>query len=452
VFTGNVSTFSKGLAGIALAAILLAACADSGQPAAANTPAPAPADTAIPEAAPTDTAIPEPAPTPIPEPAPTPIPEPAPTPIPEPAPTDTPGPPPADPPTATPEPAPTATPAPPPTATAEPTAAAPVSPPGILAGINGVWDGIWMNNTFGSTGRARAYIDIREDGWALLMLDLDGGVFGLGDPPAMIFEGGYDAGGAALDEAGHAFFGDLTLSVDPAGALRVDAPAVPGANLGLTLDGPVTPAFIDAPYEIDFGGGQGAEGVITLWPAEVFQQDGVLNLRVGDTEAELLDIAKLPQVWDPNEWLPSNTGFGIGADEFRAWALSPDGRWLAWAIAGGTHDLVGVLNIETGEITVIDFVFDGALSHFVWAFDSRHLAAAILSPAGELVEVYTLAGPPARLENPRLFDLMGARDGWTTSEPRWWSTTRLEFTAANQATGATGSYEFDLVTGTVSQR
>ena len=284
------------------------------------------------------------------------------------------------------------------------------------------------------------------------MLDLDGGVFGLGDLPAMIFKGAYDADGAVLDEAGHPLFGDLTLSVDPAGVLRVAAPAVPVAALGLTMTGQVTETFIDAPYQIDFGGGKVADGILTLWPAEVFQQDGKLNLRVGDTEAELLDIADLPQVWDPNEWLPSNTGFGIGADEFRAWTLSPDERWLAWAMAGGTHDLVGVLNIETGAITIIDFVFDGALAHFVWAFDSQHLAAAILSPAGELVEVYTGGDPSVRLENPRLFDLMGARDGWATFAPRWWSTTRLEFTAANQATGATGSYEFDLATGTVSQR
>ena len=434
MFNRNVSTFSRGLAGIALAAILLAACDDAGQPAAANTPAP--------PAEPTATAVPAPIDTPEPPPTSTPEPVPAdpPTATPEPAPTDTP------------EPAPTATAEPAPTSTPEPAPSAPSSPPGILAGINGVWDGIWMNNTFGSSGRARVYIDIREDGWALLMLDLDGGVFGLGDTPAMIFEGAYDAGGAALDEAGHAFFGDLTLSVDPAGALRVEAPTVPVAALGLTMDGQVTAAFIDAPYEIDFGGGKGAEGVITLWPAEVFQQDGVLNLRVGDTEAELLDIAVLPQFWDPNEWVASEAGFGIGADEFRTWALSPDGRWLAWAMAGGTHDLAGVLNIATGEIHVIDFVFDGALSHFAWAFDSRHLAAAILSPAGELVEVYTIGEAPARLDDPRIFDLMGARDGWTTSTPRWWSTIRLEFVAENQATGETGRYEFDLATGTVSER
>ena len=421
---------SRFLAAVALlGAVLLAACDEPAPPAPPPTPEPPAAATATPTIRPGA----EPTTTPMPEsPAP---PAPTPTPTPDPVPTDTPAP----------EPTPTAT------ATPEAAEAPPVSPPGILAGINGPWDGIWMNNSFGSSGAARAYIDLREDGWGLLMLDLDGPVFGMFDPAAMIFEGTYDENGARLDEADHAFFGDLVLTVDAAGTLRVDAPAVPGANLGLSLEGQVAAAFIDASYEIDFGDGKGAEGIITLWPAEVFQESGVLILRVGDTESVLLDIADLPQFWDPNGWVESDQGFGIGADKFRGWALSPNGRWLAWAMAGGTHDLVGVLNVATGETTVLDFVFDGSAADFAWAFDSEHLAGAILSPAGALVEIYTIGVAPARFEAPRIFDVMGARDGWTTSKPRWWSTTRLGFTARDEVSGEIGDFELDLDTGTISE-
>ena len=97
----------------------------------------------------------------------------------------------------------------------------------------------------------------------------------------------------------------------------------------------------------------------------------------------------------------------------------------------------------------MDFVFDGAVDVLVWAPDSAHLAGALPSPAGPVVEVcridddFEFTGPP------RIVDELGPRVGWTTSAPRWRSAPVLEFSAHNEISRQEAGYLLDLAAGEI---
>ena len=184
-------------------------------------------------------------------------------------------------------------------------------------------------------------------------------------------------------------------------------------------------------------------------PAAVSSIDGVLLLGSGDAAAPVLDVRSLPQVWDPIERQPSADGFGVGAESFGVFAPSPDGRWIAWATGGVTHTLVGVVAVDSGQVTMLDFVFDGAVDALVWAPDSAHLAGALLSPAGPVVEVYRVGDDFGFAGPPRIVDELGPSDGWTTSAPRWRSARVLEFSAYNEISRQEAGYLLDLASGEI---
>ncbi len=184
-------------------------------------------------------------------------------------------------------------------------------------------------------------------------------------------------------------------------------------------------------------------------PVTVTSVDGVLLLGSGDAVEAVLDVRSLPQVWDPIERQPSADGFGVAAENFGVFARSPDGRWIAWATGGATHTLVGVVAVDAGQVQVLDFVFDGAVDALVWAPDTAHLAGALLSPAGPVVEVYRVGDDFEFAGPPRIVDELGPSGGWTTSAPRWRSARVLEFSAHNEISRQDAVYLLDLTAGEI---
>ncbi len=435
-------TRSKRLAGraalaSAFVALVAATCGDttpSPTPTATPTPTPTPSAEVAAAPAPAATAQPTSNSTPIDTEAPAATPAEVPVPTPTEAPTAAPSP--TSTPTSTPEP--TATPTPTPSLHEE---------FGVVAGN---WEGSWLNQTFGSTGAARAFVELLPDGVARFALDLDGLVFGFIDPPAFTFEGAYDESGAHFLIQDHEFFGNMTLEIDRDGTLLLEAPGVPTVGLSVGLEGTIDSAVFDAGYTIAFVGGGGAEGVMTLWKVEVVQDGGALIVRAGDAEDVALDVQDLPAQWDPATGTISADGFGVEADRFGAFAISPDGRTLAWATAGSTHHLLGVVDLANGDVHVMDFVFDGSIETFVWAPDSDHLAAALLPPSLPIVEIYRLGAEPGLVETPRIVDTLGPQGDWATSDPEWRSATELQITARNEASGEESPYLVDLVAGSIS--
>ncbi len=347
-----------------------------------------------------------------------------------------------------PTPLPTATPEPTATPTATPTPT-PV-PHEDLSVFAGNWEGRWHNETFRSTGAARAFAELLPDGTTRITLDLDGLVFGFIDPPALTFEGAYDDSGARFLIQDHEFFGDMTLEIDRSGAIVFEAPEVPTVGLSVDLEGTIDSAVLDAEYTLAFVGGGGAEGVLTLWKVEVVQDAGTLIVRTGEAENAALDVRDLPAQWDPNTGTVSADGFGVAADRFGAFAISPDGRTLAWATAGSTHHLLGVVDLASGDVQVLDLVWDGGIERLAWAPDGGHLAAALLPPSLPTVEIYRVDADPGLLETPRIANTFEPDGAWSTSDPNWRSATELQITARNEVSGEQVPYLVDLAAGSIA--
>jgi hypothetical protein len=169
-------------------------------------------------------------------------------------------------PTPTPEPeqmAPTAT-TPPPAPTSAPTATEDTGFEQASA-FAGEWSGSWENTTFGSSGDARAAIDVQPDGTATFTVDLDGMVFGMLDPDPMTYEGTYDANGATFEAPGDPLFGDLAISVTPAGDVTINGELVPVDGIAsLSASGTISSDSIQLEYTVVFTGGGEAMGVLNL--------------------------------------------------------------------------------------------------------------------------------------------------------------------------------------------
>jgi hypothetical protein len=131
--------------------------------------------------------------------------------------------------------------------------------------LAGEWSGSWENTTFGSTGGARAVIDVQPDGDATFTIDLDGMVFGALDPDPMSYEGTYDADGAVFEAPSDPLFGDLTITVDADGEVTINGELVPVDGIAsLSAEGSITSDAIQLEYTVGFTGGGEAKGVLNL--------------------------------------------------------------------------------------------------------------------------------------------------------------------------------------------
>jgi hypothetical protein len=95
-----------------------------------------------------------------------------------------------------------------------------------------VYVGSWTNTTFGSSGAASFVVDIAGADVSFTA-DLDGMVFGVGDPPAVTLTGTITGDVATVAVLDHPTYGDMTGTFD----------LVTGAVEGLISDLPLT--FID---------------------------------------------------------------------------------------------------------------------------------------------------------------------------------------------------------------
>ena len=127
--------------------------------------------------------------------------------------------------------------------------------------------GTWTNTTFGSSGAATFDLALGPDSYSV-SADLDGSVFGLGDPPALALAGVLEPDGSAvLSLVGDPVFGTVTGKVSATGDVAALFSALPPpVGLGVasvTLAGSITPLLIELDYTVLFAGGDpgGTEGL-----------------------------------------------------------------------------------------------------------------------------------------------------------------------------------------------
>ena len=166
-------------------------------------------------------------------------------------------------------------------------------------------------------------------------------------------------------------------------------------------------------------------------------------------EFSVLAAAGLPDRWDPIAGLASDDGFGVAAESFRLFALSPDAQWIAWDTAGGTHDLLGVVHVPTRRAFVVDFLFEGSVNTFAWSPQSDFLAAGLDTPAVPVVEIYQIGDPPAMMVQPRIIDRFGPRQQEATIDPFWRDDYVLVFTVRSEIDGDVSIWEIDVLTGDI---
>jgi hypothetical protein len=97
-----------------------------------------------------------------------------------------------------------------------------------------------------------------------VVLTLGGSVFGVGAPGPQTLRGSYDASGRTIAMRSE-LFGNLSVTVSPAGAIRGTAAGLPNADIArVEFTGTVTAQAIRVDYTVHFGGGGTALGVMTL--------------------------------------------------------------------------------------------------------------------------------------------------------------------------------------------
>lgn len=129
----------------------------------------------------------------------------------------------------------------------------------------GTYAGNWNNLTFSTTGSAT--MDVAADTTAKtasMVLDLNGNVFGGGDPPAVTMNGTYNNAQMTVS-ATNTLFGNMTFTVDSNGHISGSAPNVPGPNVdSITFNGTITATGANLTYLIALAGGGTANGTLVM--------------------------------------------------------------------------------------------------------------------------------------------------------------------------------------------
>ncbi len=183
---------------------------------------------------------------------------------------------------------------------------------------------------------------------------------------------------------------------------------------------------------------------------EAFQEEGVLMVRNGaGDEFAVLAATGLPDMWDPNTGRASEDGFGVAAETFRTFALSPDAQWIAWDTEGAVHDLLGVVHVPSRRAFVLDFLFEGSVNTFAWSPQSDYLAAGLDTPALPTIEIYLIGDPPSQLIQPRLIDRFGPGNEESTIDPLWRDDYVLVFIVRSELDGSLTAWEIDVIIGDI---
>jgi hypothetical protein len=129
----------------------------------------------------------------------------------------------------------------------------------------GEWEGMWINNTFGSSGAASLIIEVDPSGIATLTLDLDGFVFGMWDPDPLTYTANFGGGRIDFDVSGDPVFGDFLATGLADGTVSIEAELIPVDGIvRLLAEGSFAPRGIQLNYTVEFFGGGAATGELNL--------------------------------------------------------------------------------------------------------------------------------------------------------------------------------------------
>jgi hypothetical protein len=131
-------------------------------------------------------------------------------------------------------------------------------PQPTLADVVGVYEGTWNNLTFASQGAARIRIEA-DGGTGTLGVDLDGNVFGLPDPPEVVFTG--TIGSQSIEKPDDSVFGDVSCTGNPS-AFTCTGNMINDFVLSGSITGGVSGDTIDTTYELELFGMEMANGTV----------------------------------------------------------------------------------------------------------------------------------------------------------------------------------------------
>jgi len=144
-----------------------------------------------------------------------------------------------------------------------------VAAPGAHALGLGEYEGVWLNETFGSTDDAFASITMTGPTSVEVSLDLEGNVFGGSDPSPLVLLGTInpDSSIAFADVMGHPTYGDVSnIAINAVGSVTASGTNVPNAGIQSFVMGGevVSDDIIRLTYLVNFPTGGNAVGRIDL--------------------------------------------------------------------------------------------------------------------------------------------------------------------------------------------
>jgi hypothetical protein len=129
----------------------------------------------------------------------------------------------------------------------------------------GEWTGTWTNTTTNTSGPASFIVEPGDDDTLRVTVDLDGNVFGAGDPPAETFVLTVGASNAVLTAQNTPTYGSLTGRLEADGAVIVQAENVSIGNVrAFSIDGDWRSGDIDFEVTITYVAGSTPETARSL--------------------------------------------------------------------------------------------------------------------------------------------------------------------------------------------
>ncbi len=131
--------------------------------------------------------------------------------------------------------------------------------------MGGQWSGTWNNTTYGSSGNLAVTIAVNPDGTASADVTLGGNILGVGSPSPLHITGTYDNNGVTLGGKGLPIFGDLNVTIDTNGILKMTASNLPVTAISqVSADGTVSSTEFQFTYTVTFANGSTANGTANL--------------------------------------------------------------------------------------------------------------------------------------------------------------------------------------------
>lgn len=229
-----------------------------------------------------------------------------------------------------------------------------------------IYEGSWKNKTFDSTGALTLDLNITKSK-VTGSLDLDGPVFGGGDPPAIPFNFSRKKNGSGSIKILGSSLGDITGTFNSNGKLDFKITNIPGGFLTeARLDGKFDLKLekFKATYEIDNADGLYAEGSAAahVHKAPVVKAPGIVtvNGKTGEVTVKVVSNTKI-------------TGFTATAD---------GGAKVTVVGKNPYHISVKKMTLPTTRLTIVVSNADGLETTEVVKFVKRKPAAWLLGGRG----------------------------------------------------------------------